>query len=78
MNLKSPALILLFSLIAHSHFKAINIGEALAISALCVLYGYTLFLDSKREAPINEEVKKELQELRSAVSALKVARAYGR
>lgn len=78
MNIKNPALILLCSLIAHSHFKSINVGEALAIAALCGLYAYSLYLESKQEKPINESVKQELEELRSEVRALKVGRAFGR
>lgn len=78
MNLKNPALILLCSLVAHSHFKTISIGEALAIAALSALYAYSLYLESKQEKPINEELKKELQEIRSTVLALKVGRAFGR
>lgn len=78
MNIKNPALILLCSLVAHSHFKSINVGEALAIAALCALYAYSLYLESKQEAPINDEVKKELHEMRSMLTALKVGRAFGR
>lgn len=78
MNLKSPSLALLFSLVAHSHFKSINVGEAIAIGALSALYAYTLYLESKVGVPINDVLKAELAELRTAVSMLKVGKAFGR
>ena len=78
MEFKNPALILLGSLVLHSHFKVITLGEAVAIAALSALYAYTLYLDSKREKPINDAVKQEVADLRSAVNALKVGRAFGR
>jgi hypothetical protein len=56
----------------------ITVGEALAIGALAALYAYTLYLDSKKEKPINDQVKQEVEDLRSAVNALKVGRAFGR
>lgn len=78
MNIKNPALILLSSLILHSHFKVITVGEALAIAALSALYAYSLYLESKQEKPINDTLKQELHELRTTVTALKVGRAFGR
>lgn len=78
MQMKNPSLILLCSLILHSHFKTISVGEAVAIAALCALYGFTLYVDSKKVQPINDEVKADLAELRSAVNALKIGRAFGR
>lgn len=78
MQIKSPSLILLSSLILHSHFKVITVGEALAIAALSALYAYTLYLDSKKVEPINDVVKQEVAELRASVGALKVGRAFGR
>lgn len=78
MKLNDPILILLTSLVVHAHFKITSLGEAATIAALCALYGYQLYLDSKKEKPINDTVKKEIEDLRSAVNALKVGRAFGR
>lgn len=77
-HLKNPILVFLGSLVAHAHFRVTSIGEALAIAALCALYGYQLYLDSKREEPVNDQVKKELAEMRSILAALKIGRAFGK
>jgi hypothetical protein len=78
MTLKNPILVLLTSMIVHDHFRASSLGQAVAIAALCATYAYNLYLDSKKEAPINEEVKKELQELRGAITSLKINKVFGR
>jgi hypothetical protein len=78
MNIKNPLLILLASLILHAHFRETSIGEAIAVASLCAAYGYSLLLESKKEKPINDEVKKELAEMRSILLALKVGRAFGK
>lgn len=75
---KNPALILLSSVVLHSHFKVVTVGEALVVAALSALYAYSLFLDSKKQKPVNQEVTEKLEEMRSTINALKVARAYGR
>lgn len=78
MNYKDPILLSLVSLIVHSHFRSISIGEALAVGFLCAAHAYQLYLNSQKEEPINEAVKKELGDLRSMVNALKIGRAFGK
>lgn len=75
---KNPSFVLLSSVILHSHFKTVSVGEALVVAALCALYAYSLFLDSKKQKPVNVEVMEKLEEMRSTMNAMKVARAYGR
>lgn len=55
-----------------------NFGDALAIAALCALCSFKYYTDSKKEEPINDSVKSELEQLRSVVNALKVAKAMQR
>jgi hypothetical protein len=55
-----------------------GIGDALAVAALAGLYGFSLYLESQKVEPINEEVKRDLQILRDQVNTLKVAKAMGR
>lgn len=55
-----------------------SLGDALAAAALAGLYGYTLYLEGKKQEPINDEVKKELSLLRDQVNTLKVAKSMGR
>lgn len=55
-----------------------SIGDAVALIGLCALYAYTLYLDSNKEEPINDQIKSEVEQLRNAVNALKVAKSLGR
>lgn len=50
----------------------INIADSIVMLALSGLYGYNLFLKSKQERPINEEVKREIAEIKSVVTALSI------
>ena len=54
------------------------IGDSIAMCALCALYGYTQYLEHKREKPINDSVLAELAHVRDTVNALKVAKSFGR
>ena len=69
-----PCLILFAVSVARAAVLGATIGDALAIAALAGLYGYRLYLDSKTELPINEEVKDQIAELKGSVSALKLQR----
>ncbi len=62
-----------------------SVGDAAALAALCSLYGYILHLESKREKPINEQVRSEIAQLRLQVeqvkdttNGLKLAKTFNR
>lgn len=55
-----------------------NIGESVALAAMGGVFCFLVYLENKNEAPINEQVKKDIEELRSAVNALKVEKAFRR
>ena len=55
-----------------------SIGDAMALGALAALYGFSLYLESVRQAPLNDQVKKELEELKTSVASLKLGRSMGR
>ena len=55
-----------------------GVGDALAVAALGGLYAFTLFLESKKEAPVNESIKKELSDVKAALAALRVGKTIGR
>jgi hypothetical protein len=55
-----------------------GIGDALAIAALCGLYGFTLYIKSKESKPLEEKVWQEISDLKSSVSALKLGRSFGK
>jgi hypothetical protein len=77
-SLRDPILVLLASLVAHDHFRPSTIGQAVVIAALCATHCYNLYLNSKKEKPVNEEVKKELAELRQAVNSVKLTKVFAR
>jgi hypothetical protein len=58
--------------------KGSSLGEACALAALCALYGFILYLESKKEVPINDSIKEELRHLRSAIDSIKLAKSVGR
>lgn len=49
--------------------------DALAITALSALVGYSLYIKSKMPAPINDKIQKDLENLQNAVSSLKLERS---
>jgi len=55
-----------------------GIGDALVIASLCALCAFKFYTDSKKEIPINDSVKNELSDLRSAVNGLKMAKSLQR
>jgi hypothetical protein len=81
-HLFSSYLILPFFLLFALVFKAVVIGseasDAASIAALAALYGWCLALENKKQEPINAKVQKDLDDMRAALSALKVQRTMGR
>ncbi len=78
MFYKNPSFIAMAIFGARLVVLGASIGDAIALSALAALYGYTLYLNSVKEIPINDTLKEELHHMRDAVNALKVARSFGR
>lgn len=77
-QLKDPMLILISSLILHDHFRPSTIGQAIVIAALSAVYGYNTYLNSKKEVPINDEIKKQVEEMRQMMNSLKLTKVFGR
>lgn len=46
------------------------LGDSIVIIALAALYGFNLFLEHNRQEPVNEQVKEDLAQLKTQVSAL--------
>jgi hypothetical protein len=62
-----------------------SVGDSFALIGLCGLYGYFLFLESKKEVPANKELKEkvnalqeELKQLQDKVGSLKMSNIIGR
>jgi aspartyl/asparaginyl beta-hydroxylase (cupin superfamily) len=52
-----------------------SIGDALSIISTCSLLALTLYLESKQQLPIHEEIRKEVSEIKSSVNALKLMKS---
>lgn len=74
MKLK-PCMCLLLVVVARAVVFSASVGDALAIAALSALYGFDLYLESKKEVPINDSIKEEISALKSAISALKLQKS---
>lgn len=55
-----------------------TLGDAIAVAALAGLYGFTYYLESKKELPINDQVKSELEQMRSAINGLKISKTFSK
>lgn len=55
-----------------------GVGDSIALAALAALYGFTLYLEKTKIVPVNEQVREELEQIRSTVNALKVARSFSK
>lgn len=47
-----------------------SIGDALALIAVCGLQGFAKLLESKKSEPINEQLARELNDIKTTVSGL--------
>lgn len=74
----NASLILLIAQTARCVGFGASIGDAIALIALCGLYGYLQLLKSKESEPLNDKVAKDLDEVKSAIAAIKVGRTIGR
>lgn len=54
--------------------KGASVGDAAALGALCGLYGFILYLASKKESPVNDQVRSELEQMRNTITGLKLAK----
>lgn len=78
MNLKSvnfPLIVLLIFSLRLIIFGS-GIGEALALAALAGLYGWTAYLEHSKPETVNATFRKELDDIRSNVNSLKIAKTY--
>lgn len=47
-----------------------SIGDSIALAALAGLIGWKMYLDDKKEAPINEQIKADIEELKLQINAV--------
>lgn len=55
-----------------------SIGDALALLSFASLCAFFYFLEDKKEAPINDSLKNEIEQIKSTVNALKISKSLGR
>ncbi len=62
--------------------KGASIGDAGALVALCALYAFFLYLETKKQLPINDsfkaEVRLELEQLKTSMNGIKLTKTLGR
>ena len=63
--------VLLSSLLIKCLITGSSIGDALGLIGLASLVGFNLYLDVKREIPVNKEIKDRLLELEESVRETK-------
>lgn len=65
-------LILLSAFATRLVFLGSSIGEALSLFAFTGLYGYTKYLKQREFKPLEDEVKQQINDLKSALTVLKL------
>jgi hypothetical protein len=55
-----------------------SIGDAITLSALAALYGYNLYLSTIKTISVNDSVRKDLEEVKTMVTTLKLAKTLNR
>lgn len=76
---------LLLAFVIRLLFLGASVGDAIALLSLSGLYGYYLYLENNKEEPINEQTKKQLEqmnldlrEMKSTIQAIKLGNSYKR
>lgn len=49
-----------------------SVGDALAIAALAALYGFYIHQENHKPSPESPQLRKEIDDLKSAINAIKV------
>ena len=54
-----------------------SVGDSIALASLCALYAYSLYIEAHKPIPLNNQIRLEIDQIRTTVEALKIARVYG-
>jgi hypothetical protein len=71
-------LLFLAILLVRSAIVGAGIGDAIALTAAAALYAYSLYLETKREQPVNDQIRKDVETLKHSVDSLKMAKNFSR
>jgi hypothetical protein len=77
-QLSHPSLLILMALCARVVALGATLPESIAIVACASVYGLSLYLESRKQAPVSDELQKDVADLKSAIGALKIAKTFGR
>lgn len=76
----SLGILLVFSL--RLVIKGSSVGDAGALATLCALYGFFLYLETKKQQPLNDsfkaEIRLELEQIKTSMNGFKITKALGR
>lgn len=64
--------LVLFVLLSVRSLAVFDYSQALALISVSAVYAYGLYLESKKVAPLDEEVRKELEAMKNTVSNMNV------
>jgi len=63
--------LLLSSFLIRSLIFGANVGDSIALISLCGLFGFFYYLEHKKESPVNEKIKLQLEALKEEMNQLK-------
>lgn len=69
---------LLSAYVAKLLYFGANVSDAIIVASLVGLVSFFYFVNSKKEQPINDEVKKDIEELKNRVSNISIAKTFVR
>lgn len=72
------SVVLLCLLVGKVLITGASIGDAVAISALSALYGFIYYTEANKAVVVNEDIKQDIEQLKSNVNALKIAKTMQR
>lgn len=70
--------IFLTILVGRAAYMGCGVGDAIAIVGLAGLCAYNIYIEGNKERPMSDGFRLELDNLRSTVDSLKIAKTLGR
>lgn len=69
---KINILLTLLVLVGVRSLHDITIGQSLVAIAVISLYAFKMFMDSKKQPDVSEDIRKQIEDIRNVVSSLSV------
>ena len=72
---KINILLVLLVILGLRSLHEVNLGQSLVAMSIVALYAFKMFMDTKKQPDLNEDVKSQLAEMKNIVSGLYVKNA---